>query len=63
MASAARRAYSTTRLFSTGSTPGKPRQTGQTWVFGGAPTVVAQPQNTLVLVLSSAWTSNPMLAS
>ena len=33
------------RRLITGSTPGMPRQTGQVWVLGGAPKVVAQPQN------------------
>jgi hypothetical protein len=53
-------AYSTTFRFNTGRTPGIPRQTGQTWVFGGAPKAVEQPQKILVLVLSWAWISSPM---
>jgi hypothetical protein len=48
VASAMRRAHSTTARFSTGSTPGMPRQTGQTWVLGGAPNSVEQPQKILV---------------
>jgi hypothetical protein len=34
--------------------PGMPRQTGQTWVLGGAPNSVEQPQKILVRVLSWA---------
>jgi hypothetical protein len=30
---------------STGSAPGSPRHTGQTWELGGAPKVVGHPQN------------------
>ena len=37
-------ANSTTRRFSTGSTPGRPRQTGQVFWFGGAPNFAEQPQ-------------------
>ena len=40
--------YSIARSFTTGSEPGRPRQTGQVWVFGSAPNVVMQPQNILV---------------
>ena len=56
----ARMANSTTRLFSTGSAPGMPRQTGHTWVLGSAPNSVEQEQNALVFVFNSAWTSRPM---
>ena len=37
-------AKSTAERFSTGSAPGKPRHTGHTCVFGGAPNAVLQPQ-------------------
>src|SRR5215210_3331219 len=48
----------------TGSTPGMPKQIGQTWVFGGAPAYSAeQPQNILLAVRSWEWTSSPMTAS
>ncbi len=46
------RLYSTTFLLSTGSTPGMPRQTGQVWVFGGAPKAVEHPQKIFVLSLT-----------
>ena len=49
--------------FVTGSDPGRPRQTGQTWVFGGAPNVVGQPQNILLFVPSSMWVSMPSTGS
>ena len=45
-------ANSMARSFITGSAPGRPRHTGQTWVLGGAPNCVLQPQNNLVSVLS-----------
>ena len=47
----------------TGSEPGRPRQTGQTWVFGSAPKSVGQPQNILVLVPSSTCVSRPITGS
>src|SRR5690242_11894022 len=47
----------------TGSEPGRPRQTGQTWVLGSAPNPVGQPQNILVLVPSSTCVSRPMTGS
>jgi len=47
----------------TGREPGRPRQTGQTWVFGSAPKSVGQPQNIFVLVPSSTWVSRPMTGS
>ena len=40
-------AYSTAWRFSTGRTPGCPRQTGQVCEFGGAPKEVEQPQKIL----------------
>src|SRR6476660_1036694 len=62
-ASAARVPSSTARRFSTGKAPGRPRHTGQTWVFGAAPKLVGQPQNIFVSVRSCAWNSSPMTAS
>ena len=56
-------ADSTALALTTGSAPGRPRQTGQTWVLGSAPNSVAQPQNILVFVPSSTWTSRPMTGS
>src|SRR5437870_2912040 len=55
---------STARRLMTGSVPGIPRQTGQTWLFGGAPAYSAeQPQNILLAVRSWECTSSPMTAS
>ena len=56
-------AYSIAIRFTTGSEPGRPRQTGHTWLFGSAPNVVMQPQNILVRVPSSTWVSRPMTGS
>ena len=53
-------ANSTARRLSTGSAPGRPRQTGQTLVFGGAPNAVLHPQKIFVSVSSWAWISRPM---
>jgi hypothetical protein len=52
-------------LFKTGSVPGIPAQTGHTLTFGSAFVVstMAQEQNILLAVASSAWTSNPMTGS
>ena len=50
-------------LLATGSEPGRPRQTGQTWVFGSPPKSVGQPQNILVFVPSSTWVSRPITGS
>src|SRR6478609_9859221 len=47
----------------TGIAPGRPRQVGQTWVLGTPPKTAGQPQNILVLVLSSTWTSRPSAGS
>ena len=64
MARPVARTSSTARLLMTGSAPGRPRQTGQTWVFGGAPSyAVEQPQNIFEAVRSWQWTSMPMTAS
>jgi len=38
--------------FATGNTPGRPRHTGQTFVFGGAPNSFAQPHHIFDFVLS-----------
>src|SRR2546423_8684027 len=62
-AMAASTAYSTTFLLSTGNAPGKPRQTGQTLVLGGAPNCVEQPQKIFVCVSSCTCTSRPMTGS
>ena len=45
-------ANSTAFLLSTGSAPGIPRQTGQTFVFGRAPNRVEQEQKIFVTVKS-----------
>src|SRR3954453_10452289 len=47
----------------TGRLPGRPRQTGQVSVLGGAPKASAQLQNILVLVASWTWISKPMTVS
>src|SRR5262245_38557907 len=62
-ASPVRIAKSTAALLVTGSAPGRPRQTGQTCVFGGAPKAVLQPQNIFEAVRRCAWISRPMTAS
>src|SRR5260370_7045736 len=56
-------AISTARLFKTGRGPGRPRHTGQTFVWGGSPKRVEQPQKIFVLVSSWTWTSRPMTGS
>ena len=55
--------YSIARRLTTGSEPGRPRQTGHVWLFGSAPKVVPQPQNILVLVPSSTCVSSPKTGS
>src|SRR6516225_1762795 len=60
---AASTANSTARLLRTGSEPGMPRQTGQTWVFGGAPNRVAQEQKIFVSVSNWTCTSSPIPGS
>src|SRR2546421_3471635 len=62
-ARAVRTTCSTALRFGTGRLPGRPRQTGQHCVLGGAPNSVLQPQNILLAVSSSACTSMPMTAS
>src|SRR5580704_7102570 len=49
--------------FATGRTPGRPRHTGHTLVFGGAPNSLAQPHHIFDLVLSWTCVSSPMTAS
>ena len=56
-------AISTDCRLSTGSAPGRPRHTGQTLVFGGAPKLVGQPQKILVRVASWTCTSRPITGS
>src|SRR6266496_2910364 len=46
-----------------GSAPGRPRHTGQTFVLGGAPNAVEQPQNILDTVRSCTCVSSPMTVS
>ncbi len=56
--------YSTAVLLIVGRTPGSPRQTGQQWLFGAAPSIsVEQPQNILLAVRSWQWISMPITAS
>src|SRR4051812_44085636 len=62
-AMAARAANSTAFLFSTGSAPGSPRQTGHTLVLGAAPKLVEQPQKIFEAVNNWTWTSSPMTGS
>jgi hypothetical protein len=52
-ASAVLTAISTASPLMTGKDPGSPRQTGHTFVFGGCPKFVLQPQNNFVFV--SSW--------
>ena len=56
-------ASSTAFSLSTGSEPGRPRHTGQTLVLGSPPKAFEQPQNSLVAVASSVWTSRPTTIS
>src|ERR1039457_1021276 len=62
-ASEASAANSTALALSTGSAPGRPRQTGQTLVLGAEPKWLAHPQKALVAVSSCTWTSRPMTGS
>src|SRR5688500_13221246 len=55
--------YSIAVSFGTGRDPGRPRHTGHTFVFGGAPNSLRQPQNILVSVESSTWHSRPITVS
>ena len=56
-------ADSTAVRLSAGRAPGRPRDTGVTWVFGSAPNSVGAPSNILVRVPSSTCTSMPMTGS
>src|SRR3954470_7923980 len=58
-----RMAESTAWRLSTGSDPGSPRHTGHTLVLGSSPKALRQPQNNLVAVFSSQWTSSPTTVS
>src|SRR6266508_5664236 len=58
-----RNTNSTARSPSTGSEPGSPRHTGQTFVFGSAPNSFLHEQNSFVAVASSTCTSRPITAS
>ncbi len=62
-ASPIRIAYSTAVALTTGMAPGNARHVGHTWVLGGAPNAVKQPQNILVRVPSSTCTSRPSTGS
>src|SRR3954466_546565 len=59
----ARIAIDTALSLSAGSAPGSPRHTGHTWVLGGAPNAVEQPQKIFVRVRSCACTSRPITVS
>ena len=56
-------ANSTAFRLSTGKAPGMPRQTGQTFVLGGAPKRVEQEQKIFDAVRSWTCTSRPMTGS
>src|SRR5699024_11713565 len=56
-ASPSRIALSTAFALTTGSEPGKARQTGHTWLLGSAPNLVEQEQNIFDAVPSSMWRS------
>src|SRR5438128_2741377 len=63
-ASAVFRQASTAARFGTGRTPGRPRQTSHTYVFGAAFSgATAQPQNIFVFVFGWTWTSMPITTS
>jgi hypothetical protein len=56
-------ASSTALSFTTGRVPGSPRVTGSTLVLGASPKWLGAPENILVAVASSAWTSSPHTSS
>src|SRR5580692_6878561 len=60
---AASTAKSTALRFNTGRAPGRPRQTGQTLVLGGAPKRAEHEQKILVTVRSWTCTSSPITGS
>ena len=49
--------------FTTGSMPGIPASTGETWVLAGAPKAVAAPLNSLARLVTWACTSSPQTTS
>src|SRR4051812_41476128 len=49
--------------FTTGSAPGRPKQTGQVCSLSAAPNWVESPQNILLRVESWAWISRPITGS
>jgi hypothetical protein len=53
-------AFLSASSFSTGKTPGRPRQTGHVCELGSALNVVEHPQNILVRVFSWTCTSRPI---
>ena len=56
-------AHSTPFLFTTGSAPGRPKETGSTLELGAAPKSVEEVENILVSVANSTWTSMPITGS
>jgi hypothetical protein len=62
-ASPRRIASSTACLLSTGKAPGSPSVTGSMLVFGSSPNRLGDPENSLVTVASSTWTSSPTTIS
>jgi len=55
------KAYSKAFLFKTGLLPGMPKQHSHVLVLGFSEPLVGQPQNSLVLQLSSIWASSPTI--
>ena len=62
-ASPRRTAASTTARFSTGSAPGRPRQTGSVCVFGSAPNAADDQEKIFDFVASCTCTSRPITIS
>src|ERR1700683_3056767 len=60
---AARAANSTAFRFNTGRAPGRPRQTGQTFVFGGSPKRVEHEPKIFEAVSSCTWSSSLLTGS
>ncbi len=54
-----RTACSTQRSLMTGSMPGMPASTGETWLLGAAPKPVEAPEKSLASEITWAWTSSP----
>src|SRR5215831_19189165 len=63
VAIAMRSANSTARPFSTGSTPGRPSETGSISLLGGAPNAADGPEKIFERVWSCTWHSRPMTGS